>query len=102
MSDTEKFIPGLYFNLPREGAPDFVLGGIKIDLPRFVDWAKAEIAKGETEARADLKRSKDGKGYAERNTWKPSGGTGPTKRAPDPRKAEAEDDIPFIRCDSVF
>jgi hypothetical protein len=93
MSDTDKFIPGLYFNLPREGAPDFVLGGIKIDLPRFVDWAKAEIAKGETEARADLKRSKDGKGYAERNTWKPKGEyqIKPPKSAPAPE----DDTIPF-------
>ena len=101
MSDTEKFIPGLYFNLPREGAPDFVLGGIKIDLPRFVDWAKGEIAKGETEARADLKRSKDGKGYAERNTWKPNGAKGgepippPLLNAPPPNHPFPGDDIPF-------
>lgn len=96
MSDTEKFIPGLYFNLPREGAPDFVLGGIKIDLPRFIEWAKSQP---DTEVRADLKRSKDGKGYAERNTWKPSGakgGTTPDRRIPSMAPAsDGFDEIPF-------
>ena len=96
MSDTEKFIPGLYFNLPREGAPDFVLGGIKIDLPRFIEWAKSQP---DTEVRADLKRSKDGKGYAERNTWKPNGakgGTTPDRRfATMPASSPDDSDIPF-------
>jgi hypothetical protein len=97
MSDTEKFIPGLYFNLPRDGAPDFVLGGIKIDLPRFIEWAKSQP---DTEVRADLKRSKDGKGYAERNTWKPKGdGARPISKAQSDKAYQAAEDdgdgIPF-------
>lgn len=102
MSDTEKFIPGLYFNLPRDGVPEYVLGALKIEPERIIEWAKRQSGP----VYVDLKRSQEGKGYAQINDWKPNGakggGTGPTKRAPDPRKAEPEDDIPFIRCDSVF
>ena len=100
MSDTEKFIPGLYFNLPRDGVPEYVLGALKIEPERIIEWAKRQSGP----VYVDLKRSQEGKGYAQINDWKPKGGgTGPTKRAPDPRKAEeVEDDIPFIRCDSAF
>jgi hypothetical protein len=100
MSDTEKFIPGLYFNLPRDGVPEYVLGALKIEPERIIEWAKRQSGP----VYVDLKRSQEGQGYAQINDWKPKGGgTGPTKRAPDPRKAEeVEDDIPFIRCDSAF
>lgn len=99
MSDKEKFIPGLYFNLPREGAPEYVLGALKIEPQRIIEWAKRQSGP----VYVDLKRSQEGKGYAQINDWKPQGGgTGPTRRAPDPREAEPEDDIPFVTPFSTF
>ena len=102
MSDKEKFIPGLYFNLPRDGAPEYVLGALKIEPERIIEWAKRQSGP----VYVDLKRSQEGKGYAQINDWKPKGegnSGGPARRAPDPRKAEeVEDDIPFITPFSTF
>jgi single-strand DNA-binding protein len=58
-----------------------------------------EVYEGQPKLKVDV-REVTLLGSAEKSQ---GGGTGPTKRAPDPRKAqEVEDDIPFIRCDSVF
>ena len=102
MSDKEKFAPGVYFDLPRDGAPEYVMGGVTIDLARFLPWA-IERAKTDPKLRLDCKKSQEGKGYTQINDWKPQGGgTGPTRRAPDPRKEEPEDDIPFVTPFSTF
>lgn len=105
MSDKEKFAPGVYFDLPREGAPEYVMGGVTIDLVRFLPWA-IERAKAEPKLRLDCKKSQEGKGYTQINDWKPKGegnSGGPARRAPDPRKAEeVEDDIPFVTPFSTF
>lgn len=99
MSDKE-FPEGLILKAPRDGAPDYVIGSLSIKRGEFLNWLKGR--EGDW-VNLNLKRGQSGKWYAEVDTWKPNGGgTGPTKRAPDPRKAEPEDDIPFIRCDSVF
>lgn len=58
-----------------------------------------DVYEGKPQLRVDV-REVTLLGSAEKSQ---GGGGGPTKRAPDPRKAEeVEDDIPFIRCDSVF
>ncbi|MCZ8113852.1 hypothetical protein [Silanimonas sp.] len=103
MSDKE-FPEGLILKAPRDGAPDYVIGSLSIKRGEFLNWLKGR--EGDW-VNLNLKRATSGKWYAEVDSWKPNGakggGTGPTKRAPDPRKAEeVEDDIPFIRCDSAF
>jgi hypothetical protein len=99
MSDKE-FPEGLILKAPRDGAPDYVIGSLSIKRGEFLNWLKGR--EGDW-VNLNLKRGQSGKWYAEVDNWRPSGGgTGPTKRAPDPRKADEADEIPFIRCDSVF
>jgi hypothetical protein len=92
MSEETKYFPkGLYFNLPRDGAPDFVKGQVSIKVADLVEYLGK--VKGEW-LNIDLKVSKDGKPYAEVNTWKPD----PNKTKPEeaPRdEPEADDDLPF-------
>lgn len=103
MSDN-KFIPGLFFKDPHQNAPDFVMakGSIKVaDLRAWLDQQDGEWVN------FDLKRSREGKPYAQIDDWKPDGnrggGTGgrrPTQRpqrATDaPQDEFPDDDIPFI------
>ena len=71
MSDDKEFIEGLYFNEPREGAPDFVKGSLGIQRDRFVKWLQAQP---DDKVKIDLKVSRSGKWYAEKNEWKPKEG----------------------------
>jgi hypothetical protein len=93
MSDKEKFIPGLYFNLPRDGAPEYVLGALKIEPERIIEWAKRQSGP----VYVDLKRSQEGKGYAQINDWKPRGEGKPLPAAPPAQSNDQppDDDIPF-------
>jgi len=69
MSDDKKYFPkGLYFNEPHERAPDFVKGSVSIKVADFRDYLGK--VKGDW-LNIDLKVSKDGKAYAEVNTFKP-------------------------------
>lgn len=102
MSDN-KFIPGLFFKDPHQNAPDFVMakGSIKVaDLRAWLDQQDGEWVN------FDLKRSREGKPYAQIDDWKPDGNRGggrgqrPTQRpqrATDgPQDEFPDDDIPFI------
>ena len=67
MSDN-KFISGLFFKDPHENAPDFVMvkGSIKIaDMRAWLDQQDGEWVN------FDLKRSREGKPYAQIDTWVP-------------------------------
>ena len=69
MTDQQKFFPkGLFFNLPHPNAPDFVRGVISIKVADFGKYLSR--VQGEW-LNIDLKVSKDGKPYAEINTFKP-------------------------------
>jgi hypothetical protein len=118
MSDA-KFIPGLFFKPPNDGAPEFIIskGSIKIaDLIQFLQRQEGEWVN------FDLKRSREGKPYAAIDDWKPQGGAGatrggpPTRNAPRPTQRPVNatapstggfddfesDDIPFISNRSHF
>ena len=96
MSNDKKFFPqGLFFNEPRQGAPDFVKGSVNIKVADFKEYLGK--VKGEY-LNIDLKVSKDGKAYAEVNTFKPDKSKGNAgKQAysePEP-ESDTDDDLPF-------
>lgn len=68
MSEQKYFPKGLYFKEPHSNAPDFVKGQVSIKVEEFKSYLSK--VKGEY-LNIDLKVSKDGKAYAEVNTFKP-------------------------------
>jgi hypothetical protein len=68
------FVEGLFYNPPRENAPDFVKGQLSIDPKRFVEFLRTQTAHINEKGyiKLDILLSKDGaKHYAVVNTWKP-------------------------------
>ena len=68
---TEKiFADGIYFDAPREGAPEFVKGKVSIKVDKALLFLKQhENEKGYVNL--DLLKSKEGKLYFQLNTWVP-------------------------------
>lgn len=64
------FVNGFIFKLPRDGAPEFVKGTINIKIHDFAKFVK-QHQEGEW-MNIDLKVSREGKAYAELNTYKRS------------------------------
>ncbi len=70
MSEQE-FPKWIYFNLPRDNAPDFVIGSIALNLAG-IDRDQLNAKKNEKwYVYLDVKRGKDGKPYVSFNTYKP-------------------------------
>ena len=61
------FAKGLYYNLPHQNAPDFVKGGISINVSEFMAFLQANEKDGKV--KLSLKVGKSGKGYAEVDTY---------------------------------
>jgi len=95
----KQFIPGLYVKPPHEKAPDYVK--CKISLKR-AEVAAYLASQSEGWINLDVKVSKDGKWYAEINTWKPQGKDEDVKKPEQKPQANhvtddfVEDDIPFV------
>ncbi len=67
MSNQSKFPKGAFFNLPHEKAPDFVKGQFNISNKHvFIDWLKSQEG---DQVKLSLKSSREGKGYAELDTY---------------------------------
>lgn len=62
------FVNGIRIYKPREGAPDFIKLNILVNLKEFNEWAKQRVD-SDGLIRIDLKKSKEGRLYLERNTW---------------------------------
>lgn len=76
---------GIYFDLPREGAPDFVKGKVSINLKQAGKFLKDNMnEKGYINL--DLLVSKGGKPYVKLNEWQPEESK---------KEEEFDDDIPF-------
>lgn len=71
MENETVFADGLYFNKKHDNAPDFVKGGLGIEVDRFVKFLQDN--KGDDgRVSLDLLKKKDGTGlYFKLNTWKP-------------------------------
>ena len=97
MTDTQ-FIPGLIVKEPRQGAPDFVIAGISIKVKELITHLQSLQDEWEN---VQIKRSKNGKLYAQRDTWKPDGGKrqdaapAPAPQRQAPSDGFADDSIPF-------
>ena len=91
MSNEKIFAEGIYFNEPRESAPDFVLGRISFQSERARKFLE-DNANQKGYVNVDIKRSKDGKIYCELNTWQPKGEKKPEK-VQEPE--QFDDEIPF-------
>ena len=95
----KQFIPGLYVKPPHEKAPDYVK--CKISLKR-AEVAAYLASQSEEWINLDVKVSKDGKWYAEVNTWKPQGKDEDVKKPEQKPQANhvtddfVDDDIPFV------
>lgn len=111
MSDN-KFIPGLFFKDPHENAPDFVMAKGSIKVADLRGWLAEQ---GGEWVNFDLKRSREGKPYAQIDDWKPQNGGGsggarggaPNRQRPAPVTGNAADDefsdsIPFCTSRSAW
>lgn len=106
MSESE-LINGLYPKPKHPNAPDFVIGKLSINVAQFREWMKGYLAAnpGAKWITIDMKESKNGKGYAVIDNWKPTRQGDPTymppANEPPPVSAPAQqqdftdDDIPF-------
>jgi len=75
-----KFVRGIYFNQPRQGAPDFILGKLTFSLKDFFEYCRTngEYLKskevmnktGKLYLNLDIKIGKSGP-YFQVNEWKP-------------------------------
>lgn len=70
MSD-KVFAEGLFYNPPRDGAPDYVLGSLSVVPDKFAEWIGNQPVDGKGYVRLSIKMGKSGKAYVELDTWKP-------------------------------
>lgn len=89
MSD---LIGGFYPKPKHDKAPDFVIGKLSINLEQFTEWLKGYLADNPNEQwlNIDMKVSKENKGYAVIDDWKPE-----KSSPPEPVRDFAGDEIPF-------
>jgi hypothetical protein len=84
---------GMYFDRPREGAPDFVKGRLSFKVADAIPFLeKYKNEKGYVNV--DLLKSKEGKLYLKLNNWKPEPKTEPTEQTK-PDYPQPEGDVPF-------
>lgn len=96
MSDNN-FPKGLFYNKPSDKAPDFVQGDINIKRDSFIEWLRQQ----DESVKIDLLISREGKGYARVNDWKPDREQGNSPEKPnrsvnlDDSFDDMSDDLPF-------
>lgn len=68
--DDKQFVNGMFPSRP-ENAPDFIKMKISLKRDEFLEFMRT-TTKDDVWINIDIKESKAGKLYAERNTWKPT------------------------------
>jgi len=88
MQNTEKNFAKGFIVSRREGAPEFVISNVAINVAEFMDWVNThKDAKGWINL--NILQAKSGKYYAEQNMWQPSADTSPQQTSND------DSDLPF-------
>lgn len=91
------FIDGLSAKAPSEKAPDFIKAGGSINLKSFAKYLR-ELKDKEPDVEwlnFQIKESKGGKWYIERDTWEPKKQEAPPAAQPSTGFEPNDDDIPF-------
>lgn len=96
MNDTN-MIGGFYPKQKHPNAPDFVIAKLNINVDQFRDWMKGYLAANPSEEwiSVDMKVSKNGKGYAVVDDWKPQQNTPPAAAPAAQQDDFGDKDIPF-------
>ena len=72
MEVMSEFSKGIFFNKPRENAPDFVLGSLSIRREEFVEYLKELNPNDNGYIKLDILLARDGeKTYLKENNWTP-------------------------------
>ena len=79
MSEDIEFADGMYFKLPHENAPDFVIGSPSIHKEKMLAWLQGKEANEAGYINLTVKVAKSGKPYVAVDNWKPSGPQQPTQ-----------------------
>jgi hypothetical protein len=66
----KQFVNGLVFKPKSVNAPEWVLGGLSINVPAFLEWLETQPK--EQWKNVQFKVGKSGKPYAELDTWQPT------------------------------
>lgn len=83
-----KFVDGFFVKEPHENAPDFVKCKISMKRQEVISWLNAQ---DEDWINLDVKKSRDGKLYAQVDNWKPG-----QRQEPQGGTPTTGDDVPFI------
>lgn len=86
----KNYASGLYYNHPRKGAPDFVVGAISIHVERLEEWLKTVKANDAGYINIDVLEGKE-KPYCVLNEYVPKN----TQQAPPDNDDVIDEDIPF-------
>lgn len=71
MNNDNKLVRGLYFNEPRQGAPDYVLCSISVHATNFLAWLNQQQEDEKGYIKIDVLRAKQtGKPYCKLNDYK--------------------------------
>jgi len=65
----KEYPKGLYYNAPRENAPDFVLGSISIKKQDFLQWLDQKEPNEKGYVNLDVLNGKEGKPYVTVNDY---------------------------------
>lgn len=74
----DKFVNGMWFSKPNEGAPDFIKGKISFKVENFLKWIEGK-ANEKGYVNVVLKKSKEGKLYLQYDNWQPKPKDGEVK-----------------------
>jgi hypothetical protein len=85
-TQTEKVFADGFIVKRNDSAPEFVLASVSLKVDEAIGFIKANASNGWVNI--DLKRSQNGKCYAELNTWKP-------KTQDEGNSTVKKDDLPF-------
>jgi hypothetical protein len=97
-------VRGIFFNEPRDKAPDFVDGDVNIKVKDFIEFLKEQ---GNDYVKLDILRGRDGSRYLKLNTFKPEGRTSNNQPATNNASTQAtgsqpyDDDVPFIEMEII-